>query len=449
MTFQTEVRTTSTPVLVSTPVQNGLLQRKCHRCGSQDDERKEERNKQLNLQRRSIAGTGQTAIPTVVHEVLSSPGEPLDRETRAFMEPRFGHDFSRVRVHADDKAAYSAKAVNALAYTVGRDIVFNAGYYVPKTNEGLKLLAHELVHTVQQQNETAGKEFRLIENTYLERDASHNAEKIISGETTIIAPGVSELGVMRSVAEKILTFSIKWLSKRTVNTVSKHIAKHGRRIAGKAIHSVFKSPKNIKSMLETTVKEAAELAGKHPKAPVTQALEESGLKIARQSTGTPGKFRWVVQKTFNKEIGTKGEKILRIIIDQSGRIVTAFPADRLIAIGLGVAAIEVIGERTAEANTAVRQMAKEEAAQREKEEGLQWEDFIPFIGAIYGGSLNVGEYEELREWRFIQQVIDDVIKEVESSESRSLSQNERMEIAELVRSAIAAPLLAEEEVAEE
>ncbi len=88
--------------------------------------------------------------PPIVQNVLSSPGEPLDAETRAFMEPRFGHDFSRVRVHSDAPAANSAKAVNALAYTVGRDIVFGTHQYAPQTTDGRRLLAHELTHTVQQ-----------------------------------------------------------------------------------------------------------------------------------------------------------------------------------------------------------------------------------------------------------------------------------------------------------
>ena len=74
------------------------------------------------------------------------------------MELRFGHDFSRVRVHTDAKAAESARAVNALAYTVGHDMAFGAGQYVPETSEGRQLVAHELAHVVQQS--TASKQLR-------------------------------------------------------------------------------------------------------------------------------------------------------------------------------------------------------------------------------------------------------------------------------------------------
>ncbi|MGH8072132.1 MAG: DUF4157 domain-containing protein [Candidatus Entotheonellia bacterium] len=85
-----------------------------------------------------------------MHEVLSSPSEPLDAETHAFFEPRFGHDFSRVRVHTDARAAAAAREVTALAFTVGSDIVFGAGQHAPGTMEGRRLLAHELAHTIQQ-----------------------------------------------------------------------------------------------------------------------------------------------------------------------------------------------------------------------------------------------------------------------------------------------------------
>src|SRR5881396_2394000 len=68
---------------------------------------------------------GSAAVPPVVHEVLRSPGQPLDPGTRAFMEPRFGHDFSLVRVHTDARAAESSEAINSLAFTVGKRIVFS------------------------------------------------------------------------------------------------------------------------------------------------------------------------------------------------------------------------------------------------------------------------------------------------------------------------------------
>jgi len=93
---------------------------------------------------------GQAGAPPMVHEVLRSPGQPLDLATRAFMEPRFGHDFSHVRVHTDENAETSAWTLNAHAYTVGNDIVFGLGRFDPTAVEGRRLLAHELTHVVQQ-----------------------------------------------------------------------------------------------------------------------------------------------------------------------------------------------------------------------------------------------------------------------------------------------------------
>lgn len=92
---------------------------------------------------------GLTAAPPIVHEVLGSPGQALNPATRAFMEPRFNRDFSRVRVHTDQVASRSAEAVAAQAYTVGSDIVFGAGRYAPAYRDGQRLLAHELVHVQQ------------------------------------------------------------------------------------------------------------------------------------------------------------------------------------------------------------------------------------------------------------------------------------------------------------
>jgi Domain of unknown function (DUF4157) len=140
-------------------VSRGLLQRKCA-CGGRTGPTGEcEACRKSRLQRRSAnpvpssigdPPSSVSEVPPIVHEVVRAPGQPLDRHTRAFMEPRFGHDFSEVRIHTDAKAVESAQAVNAYAYTVGRDVVFGRGNYAPETNPGRKLLAHELAHVIQQ-----------------------------------------------------------------------------------------------------------------------------------------------------------------------------------------------------------------------------------------------------------------------------------------------------------
>jgi len=135
----------------------GMLQRQCA-CGQHTVAGGEcaacRNNREATLQRAAISAPPVGHAPPIVHDVLRAPGQPLDANTRAFMEPRFGHDFSAVRTHTDTKAAGSARAVNALAYTVGRDVVFGAGQYAPQTSAGQRLLAHELTHVVQQRADT-------------------------------------------------------------------------------------------------------------------------------------------------------------------------------------------------------------------------------------------------------------------------------------------------------
>jgi hypothetical protein len=183
----------------SAPV-SGVLQRKCSGCKKKEKEK-------VRLQRTAVRSSPVRDVPPIVHEVLRSPGQPLDPNTRKFMESRFGHEFSKtpihkvsmqasssalrigasdnsfereadntadkvisspsqvtkrnqisqtglnfssVRLHTDLQAAKSAKSVEARAYTIGRDIVFNEGEYAPTTTSGKRLLAHELTHVLQQ-----------------------------------------------------------------------------------------------------------------------------------------------------------------------------------------------------------------------------------------------------------------------------------------------------------
>ncbi len=126
-----------------TPAPRRLLQRKCA-CGNHTKaggECEECKKNRLGLQTKVADRSEGSEVPRVVHDVLSDPGQSLDAGTRAFMKLHFGHDFSQVRVHTDAKAAESARAVNALAYTVGRDLVFGEGRYAPGTSEGRKLMA--------------------------------------------------------------------------------------------------------------------------------------------------------------------------------------------------------------------------------------------------------------------------------------------------------------------
>jgi hypothetical protein len=119
----------------------------CPKCKTTDDQ--EDREK---VQTKRIHETADPVFeaPTLVNEVLRSPGQPLDSPARTFMEARFDRDFARVRVHTGRDAAESAGVMGARAYTVGSHIVFGAGEYAPSGTIGRRLLAHELVHVAQQ-----------------------------------------------------------------------------------------------------------------------------------------------------------------------------------------------------------------------------------------------------------------------------------------------------------
>ncbi|WP_210262044.1 eCIS core domain-containing protein [Bradyrhizobium aeschynomenes] len=124
------------------------MQRQCACGGTCSDCRKD------LMQRKdasgSTAASSAAIAPPVVHDVLRSPGQPLDAATRADLEPRFGRSFAAVRIHTDANAAASARAVGAQAYTVGHNVVFGNGHYAPQSPAGRRLLAHELTHVVQQ-----------------------------------------------------------------------------------------------------------------------------------------------------------------------------------------------------------------------------------------------------------------------------------------------------------
>lgn len=109
---------------------------------------------------------------------LSGVGKPLDELTRAFFEPRFGYDFSAVRVHSDSRAAEISRSLHARAFTVGTDIAFGAEGYSPETPEGRRLLAHELTHVIQQGSGVATKVQRAGLETYNDHDPAHDPSKL-------------------------------------------------------------------------------------------------------------------------------------------------------------------------------------------------------------------------------------------------------------------------------
>lgn len=193
----------TTPTSLKPRSVSGVLQRKCA-CGASAGSGLSctQCTNETALQRSLSGQTGPTAAPPVVDDVLRSPGRPLDAATRTFFEPRFGHDFGNVRVHADGKAADSARAVGAFAYTAHSDIVFGAGQYAPGTAAGQRLLAHELAHVVQQQGgeNTGGfadlSSGRLAigpSDSVAERQADSAAAAALNGGSATLSPQAAQI----------------------------------------------------------------------------------------------------------------------------------------------------------------------------------------------------------------------------------------------------------------
>ena len=204
----------------------------------------------MNLQRKSNGPTELDAVPSVVHDTLRSSGQPLDAATRSFFEPRFGYDFSRVRLHTDSRAAESAQAVNALAYTVGNDVVFGAGHYSPGSSAGNRLLAHELTHVVQQNGSSATSLQRFPGPTddWREREAERLAE---------LGEDINERG-WPPEKEMVLPPE-KTVSNREIEEITEQ--------APKAEEPSAKTPEHAEEKKEgtkITIKEGAEFGAKKP-----------------------------------------------------------------------------------------------------------------------------------------------------------------------------------------
>lgn len=135
-----------------------------------------------------------------VHDVIRSGGRPLDTDIRVDMEARLGHDFSDVRVHDDSAAAASAKSVNAHAYTVGSNVVFQRYKYDPSTSEGKTTLAHELTHVVQQRSgpvdgTSAPGGIKVSDpSDRFEREAAANADRVMAAPPPAPTAAVSAAG---------------------------------------------------------------------------------------------------------------------------------------------------------------------------------------------------------------------------------------------------------------
>ncbi len=182
------------------------IQRACPNCENEELKRQpiKEEDEEEKLQRKPVeeeeeevqakatSGSISEINPDIESHIQSvkGAGQPLSASERTFFEPRFGADFSNVRVHNDTRAADVAQSVNARAFTIGHDVVFGAGQYSPGTCEGRRLLAHELTHVRQQRSSLNS----LLINRYpwgaLEEQAINRGKKSETKTKTAVASGV-------------------------------------------------------------------------------------------------------------------------------------------------------------------------------------------------------------------------------------------------------------------
>jgi hypothetical protein len=145
------------------------------------------------------------AAPASVGQALSEPGRPLEPSVRGDMEKRFGHEFTRVRVHSGTSAEQSARDVSANAYTVGHDIVFGRGKYAPGTHEGRRLLAHELTHVVQQSAIASTEHHSNAAATVIRRDTAGGGSTEFEDKVTVLARPTSGPGPVHGTVTRIET----------------------------------------------------------------------------------------------------------------------------------------------------------------------------------------------------------------------------------------------------
>lgn len=357
--------------------------------------------------------------------IRSAPGAPL---SNPYMPARPGSTTQIVRGSAGELVA---DAYGAEAVTVGTRIFAPDG---PAPG----VLRHELVHAAQ-----AVREGPPATRERLEAEARSVSHLSMAPREAAFLPLSPSPGLpLFHPALRTLLRAGRWLARRSVNTLSKHVARHGRRIAGRAVHSIFRNPREIKSLVSRAVQDAARIARSQATKGVDEILEEGGVRVMQQGTRTPGKFRTVVEKDFGSPIGTRGERILRVVLDQSGRVVTAFPVDRFLGIGLGAIAVGIFTANTAEAAEQSRAMieAHENRPTDWGEVAFELAIDVLSLGLLSSSPANEGEDLMLALDRIVDQATQDTIREIEAAEGISLTQEQKEAIRDLVEVAVGAPM---------
>ncbi len=145
---------------------------------------------------------------------LGSSGQPMSENSKSFFEPRFGQDFSGVKIHTDENAAKSAQSINALAYTSGNNIVFNSGQYSPESDSGKKLMAHELTHVVQQGGAQQRVSTKSNSNTVYRKDGWTDANSKYGKNINAAAVNIDKDGkVSQNTASTVIRIPLEGIKE--------------------------------------------------------------------------------------------------------------------------------------------------------------------------------------------------------------------------------------------
>lgn len=176
------------PAASSCSFPSGLIQRRCA-CGGvpRREALCEPCRAKRTSSKRALADRTRPAAVSLAERMSSSPGQPLDADTRSSMERGFGHDFCRVRVHTDARAAESARALSAEAFTVGSDVYFARDRYAPHSSSGRRLLGHELAHVVQQAAAPDSRSAEIDEDPRSEAEAERAGHEVAEGHGVEVA----------------------------------------------------------------------------------------------------------------------------------------------------------------------------------------------------------------------------------------------------------------------
>ncbi len=191
------------PSSVKLSQSSGTIFRRCA-CGTHTGGATCSECRKKEVQRKAADGYAVDEVPSIVGDVLREPGAPLSPSTRAFMEPRFGQDFSRVRIHTGERASQSAHAIHATAYAAGSHIAFAAGEFAPDTSRGRHLLAHELAHVVQQPDGAASRPERVAPDGTSTEHAADAAANAVVGGGSMGAPAAADAGAVHRQARPFI-----------------------------------------------------------------------------------------------------------------------------------------------------------------------------------------------------------------------------------------------------